>query len=439
MVHIRVVQSLEPQSTIEYGILGCSWPGRSLIQYGKTMQYVPAFMVQFSNVKVILRGETAPVKAITVFFQDKKKTVDLSKWVDPLAKSLSIGQTQYPESSETTANITYVRYQYDGILSMSLKVNTTETPSCRNKCQDPSSLFYQSCDSLHVVNFLSVLEVNVSVYFVLPGGQRCDLVETGTNVTLRNHLAYENSKFYQSLSSAEKENLKICYLSCVNVVTYVDHADAGLHNFILYTGRPEITRPYTRSLNIQVDGYSSSGEFRTVSHFGKFVIQGFYKDCDGLSFAFPTHSPVMILRDPPGGASSASYENVMTRFTVGTQETTVSEDYTISSNAEMQTGVDALGCLGGGFLVMAMVCLPVKSIATLKLFELSNKQEERVEYWKNEVTLSRSISWSIQTSSDPWLAGSMSDIFAGKYYRNICHLVVLDLIRFDFFCAQFLI
>jgi len=33
-------------------------------------------------------------------------------------------------------------------------------------------------------------------------------------------------------------------------------------------------------------------------------------DVDKLSFVFPTHTPVMVLQDPPGRTSSSSYENV---------------------------------------------------------------------------------------------------------------------------------
>jgi len=405
-------------SMIKYKILGCSWPGATFMQYAKTMQYVPAFVIQFSNVQVVLRGQTAPLKAITEYFSDKQETADMRKYVDPLAKSLSVNSDQSPSSSASSSNMTYVRFQYDGILSMSLKVNSTESPNCRGQCQDPSSsLFYQSCDSLHVVNFLSVVEINVSVFFVLPSGETCDLVESGTNVTLRNHLGYENNagfektNFYKSLSSEEKENLRICYPSCVNEVTYIDDADAGLHNLVLYTGRPEVIRPYTRSLSIRVDGYTSSGEYRSVSHLASFVIQGLYKDGDGLSFAFPTHTPVMVLRDPPGGTSSATYENVRTTLTVDSQELTVTADYTFKYDFTVFTGITKQLCVGVG----AEVCLEEKAKFSLKMIDFALNLGSRAYYWKKEVSSSKSTVWSIQTSSDPWLAGSMSDIFVGKF------------------------
>ena len=416
---------------IKYRILGCSWDGAYLMQNAKTIQYVPAHVIQFSNVQVVLRGETVPVKAITDYFQDKQKTADLRAWVDPLAKTLSVNADQSPNLSVPSANITYVRFQYDGILSMSLSVNSTESPICRGMCKDSTSnLFFQSCDSLHIVNYLSVIQVNVSVFFLLPGGQTCDLVEAGTNVTLQNRLGYENSagfensEFYRSLSSEEKRNLQICYPLCINEVTYVDNSNAGLHNVILYTGRPEITRPYTRSLGIQVDGYTSSGEYRSVFYLASFVIQGFYKDGDGLSFAFPTHSPVMILRDPPGGGSSASYENVMTTLSIDSAETTDTFEYTIEGGMDLVLGFDQMTCVGLG----AMVCLPTKKETKINLFDISASIGSRVYYWKEEIMSSISTSWSVQTSTDPWLAGSMSDIFVGKpIFKSFVDILCIEL------------
>ncbi len=43
----------------------------------------------------------------------------------------------------------------------------------------------------------------------------------------------------------------------------------------------------------------------------------------GNSFALPTHEPIMILRDPPGGDSYASYSYVQTTVRVVTSETSV--------------------------------------------------------------------------------------------------------------------
>jgi hypothetical protein len=323
--------------------------------------------------------------------------------------------------NQTTAP-EYVRFQYDGQLNLILNVTSAEeiTKKCKQECSNPNSTYFQTCDSLHVINAFSIVEFNVPVFFEIFPGLKCDIVEDGTIVTLQNHLGYENipnfeqSDFYSSLPADEKEMIMKCYPSCENEITYTNNdgqplSGAGLHDFSLFAGRVEITSPYARLLVVKVSGYTSSGEFQEFDHRAHFVIQGLYKDGDGLSFAFPTHKPVMILRDPPGGSSFAYYENVQTTLAIDTQEWIDTLDNEFSAGLGMTTGVKGMECAGLGF----MVCVDINTLATLEM-KTSNKLGGRVKYWKTEVTTSRSIAWTYQTSTDPWLAGAMSNIYVGK-------------------------
>jgi len=196
--------------------------------------------------------------------------------------------------------------------------------------------------------------------------------------------------------------------------------NAGLHNFSLFVGRPEIASPYTRLLVATVSGYTSNAEYREFTHKANFIIQGLYKDGDGLSFALPSHSPIMVLRDPPGGTSFSTFANVQTKLSIIAKEKTDTVDNEISGGLANNYGLKGQTCFGLG----VMICTEEEIGATLTLFETSIKVGGRVKYWKNDRTLSRTITWTYQTSTDPWLAGTMSDVFAGKC---LCILLLLSI------------
>ncbi len=58
----------------------------------------------------------------------------------------------------------------------------------------------------------------------------------------------------------------------------------------------------------------------------------------------------MILRDPPGGASSASYKNVKTMVEVDSKETADTLGNQFSDGLTLHTGLDATKCFGSGVI-----------------------------------------------------------------------------------------
>ena len=413
-------KTLGETTYIRYTILGCNWKGNILQKKKKEMnslQYVPAFVINFSDV-IVLDSRNVSISVINNYFSEKHLVVDLRKWVDPSAALLrSDNDIAGADSGVTSAtsnnfvNISYVRFQYDGDLKLSFDILSEDMigKECMQNDNDTHSM--------HVVKYFTTLNFDVHVFFQILPGLTCDLVESGTTVTLENHLGYENipnfeqSDFYTSLSNDEKEMLSVCYPSCVNDVVYNSNSsDAGLHNFTLYLGRPEITPPYTRSLKIKVSGYNSNSEYMEFVHVASFVIQGLYKNGNGQSFALPTHTPVLILRDPPGGTSSAHYENIHTSVSITSEERTETLSNEFSVGAKLLSGVKLGKCFGLG----VSVCTDTDIETQVTLFDFSIDVGGRTKYWKEEVSKSRSITWTYETSSDPWLAGAMSDIFVGR-------------------------
>ena len=427
-------------STIKYTIVGCSWPGNFLRQNSNfSVRYVPAFVIQLSDVTVYDSANKS-ISGIENYFSDKAQTVDLRSWVDLNAALLKADSDKTGAESGVTkarstnsTSISQVRFQYDGELRLSFEVLSKD--DIGEKCAQNNNSTY----SLHVMNYNSILNFNVKVFFqillnstqVVPGIKTtCDIVEQGTTVTLENNLGTENipnfeqSSYFLGLTADQQKMILKCYPSCVNDITYKDETNsssAGLHDFSLFLGRPEISPPYIRLLNIRVSGYTSGAEYQEFQHRAEFVIQGLYKQSDGLSFALPTHTPVMILRDPPGGKSFARYENVVTTTSIDSREYKNTFTNEMGGEISNQVGFDIWKCVGVGIAL----CFQSKFASDTKIMGLSNKMGGRVYYWKQDISRSRSMTWSYETSSDPWLAGAMSDIFVGKYLHTDITIISL--------------
>ena len=121
--------------------------------------------------------------------------------------------------------------------------------------------------------------------------------------------------------------------------------------FYLATGRPNIVPPYTKRIYIKTIGGTQE-----VEHEAIIFIEGLYSKGKGDSFALPSHEPIMILRDPPGGTSSATYENVKTTIRAIDSETAthIGVDFTTKATVDVEQRADI--CAGGGFGAMVLAC-----------------------------------------------------------------------------------
>jgi hypothetical protein len=74
-------------------------------------------------------------------------------------------------------------------------------------------------------------------------------------------------------------------------------------------GRPNKYDDYRKDLLVQA---LDKDMVVLATHKAQVIVTGDYVEGAGKSFALPTYQPIMILRDPPGGLSQASYQNVAT-------------------------------------------------------------------------------------------------------------------------------
>lgn len=109
---------------------------------------------------------------------------------------------------------------------------------------------------------------------------------------------------------------------------------------------------YMKQLLISVLGGTEE-----VTHEASVFIEGLYTKGEGATISLPTHEPIMILRDPPGGASTASYENVVTTAKVVSNAIEIHGAGEIDATLSAGADVDVETCAGKILVVYVSKCL----------------------------------------------------------------------------------
>ncbi|GFH57722.1 hypothetical protein CTEN210_14198 [Chaetoceros tenuissimus] len=119
----------------------------------------------------------------------------------------------------------------------------------------------------------------------------------------------------------------------------------------------------------------------------------------------------MVLRDPPGGMSYASYENVVTTTKVVTSALAVNGDADLSLTISAGASFDGDLCIGGGIGAIVLFCQGVSDVEFEG--EIPLEAEINTDFLNNENEASNSYSttWSYTTSDEPARAGAESDVF----------------------------
>jgi hypothetical protein len=264
-----------------------------------------------------------------------------------------------------------VRFQYDGKLKMDVTLKQTDdNKTCQNNTStdltDPTI-----GKSFHVIDYMKIYKMRIDLFYeIIPGVAICDMLDAETHqVEIINNVGLDIlsgfDAFYTQLDDEVKNALAVCSSiapnkdtpaqgACLKSVKHNDQGrEAGL-DFHFAAGRPYPFGPtYTKNINYKVIGGVSSAQ-----HFAEFFVEGLFSKGNGNSFALPTHEPIMVLRDPPGGDSTATYSNVKTRMTMYTYSDTIEAGGTLALSTGLAVGTDVDTCVGGGFGAMVLACLP---------------------------------------------------------------------------------
>ena len=91
-----------------------------------------------------------------------------------------------------------------------------------------------------------------------------------------------------------------------NLVQPTDPLEKSSVEVVLQAGLPMIEDPHEETIVIKVKG---------TTHTMNVVVTG-DKTLENRFFSLPTHFPLLVIRDPPGGASYASYEQMSHSATI---------------------------------------------------------------------------------------------------------------------------
>ncbi|GFH52940.1 hypothetical protein CTEN210_09416 [Chaetoceros tenuissimus] len=306
-----------------------------------------------------------------------------------------------------------VRFQYDGELEMEVDVKGDELD-----CTPTDSKFKEG-NSFHVVEYMKIVNISVKLRFNLKNGNYCNIVDQEKHkLSIVSNLGMDRiggfEKFYNGLSDKEKELLSVCSTiappsgsASGPCLLDIDSGESGSGKELALTvGRPNIDEPYTKSVNIRVIGAANN-----VQHRADFFIHGVFSLGDGDSFALPTHQPVMVLRDPPGGGSFASYNNVRSSVRIYNTHDKSSNDGKVAMKLGITLEPDTNICAGGGLGVILINCKEAVGGNTDN--DGKSYQDIKAVNADSEKTITNSFSttWSYTTSTDPSIAGEESDVF----------------------------
>jgi len=316
-------------------------------------------------------------------------------------------------------NLELVRFQYDGDLKMDMLM-LGDHLSCNNY-DNKTYPIEEGVSSFHVLTSMTEFLIKVTFLYDLTEGLTCDIVDAeDLKLQITNKIGADSESDKDFLSEIEdetsKELLLKCADGCVQDIAHDTSADGKLthaHTFVNFAaGLPSIVSPFDKRMSLKVQTTSGTivAEFNAIS-----VVEGVISKGNARSFALPTHKPIMILRDPPGGLSYFSYKHIKTTFKFETSSTSTTLNHKFSINSKLVTSVDAPLCTGGGgglagpFFAMCKKLLETES--TTQMLGMTQTTGEKALMNQDTISYQLATTWSYQTSQDPWLAGKMSDVF----------------------------
>ena len=207
-----------------------------------------------------------------------------------------------------------VRFQYDGTLELEVEVTRGDTLTCADYAMKD-----EDDRSFHVVDYMTLIEMSIQVRYKVLENTYCNYVDPDTHkLSIESNLGMDRNggfaEFFDQLPDGkQKEMISICSTiappngqASGPCLIQIDSSKefSGKKKFEMTVGRPNISKgveePYfSKNVNIRVVGGANN-----VQHRADFFVEGQFSKGAGDSFAFPTHQPVMVLRDPP-----VSFEN----------------------------------------------------------------------------------------------------------------------------------
>ena len=297
-----------------------------------------------------------------------------------------------------------VRFQYDGTLKVGTVTLTEDNIS--NKCRKCAQGGIVTCSN-HVLEkavsytleakfYYQIIDLNINGQHV---DKKCNQVSPGEAVVLKNEAgpdAYQAKKLLKSMEPDDYEELMKCSEQiCERTVVYEEDRNGSFMRENFISGPPnQVAKIILKKLGC-------------FEHNLNIVITGSEEKDGSQSIQYPTHNPLLVLRDPPGGNSYVQYQNVVTTFVMKHTKLERHIDYESKLNIQIDQGeMDDDGCVGFG----AMICKSTLYLERGMGTKFENDQITTIDYNEDSKSFHFTSLWSYSTSQEAEHAGQKSDV-----------------------------
>ncbi len=237
---------------------------------------------------------------------------------------------------------------------------------------------------------------------------RCSKYPAGTNLTVSNQVGADTDNDAAWLAKLRDkqipesclDRLTLCNIACsLELEMDKDSGENAKITLQLETGQPKPSGDYAKTILISKDA---------TQHKIDVVLVGDYKVSDKFLVVLPTHEPLLVLRDPPGGGSYSYYENMVTTISVELEQWETFVGLNVEASGAAGLDLESTACFGLGPL-FCTTATKVEMLATAQVgagrdFEINTQLEKtKSATW--------TTTWSYNTGTDPWSAGKSSDVF----------------------------
>ena len=346
------------------------------------------------------------------------KVVDLTSQANSTLEQLGL-DTDLDTENGTDIGERFFRFQYDGSIIVDIKSSNVAVPRCS------SGLSFLSGNLVRLI--IAIRETFPDKHVVGGFVPECTVFGEDARVITTNKLgvdlfdpldkAFFDARRADGASNAELQLLQICSspeldIGCTQELIYdtlssplgVSKAN-GRIEFVVLVGPPNTIPPHSKTFTAEFRRTPTSLGVQEVA---TAVVVGDYERGLIEALDVPIYEPVMILRDPPGGGSYASYTNMETTIEL-THETFSHKSSSGGFNHSKEfIGAAIEFCVGELWSTCFQAVLGFQS-------EAASHQDSFVfdpaTHRDKGHSIELTTTWSYTTSKSQWTAGQASDVF----------------------------
>ncbi|EGD74967.1 hypothetical protein PTSG_07192 [Salpingoeca rosetta] len=253
------------------------------------------------------------------------------------------------------------------------------------------------------------------------GVETCDIVPGALEIENQLGESPVRAKQITGISKSQRDLLTACYDTCSREVQHEQRVNGeNVEQFnahvalTLLTGGPELNaeavdpdHPHTKLFRVTMHNLPHD----PVTVYEKVVVVGQQARGASASIPFPRYKPLLVVQDPPGGLSSATYSNTYANYKIssssyesygGFQVAAELTPFRADAELDLCVGLGAANCIN---LVKTKTAPVTIQADNTNLWGGKDADDNRdtEQVW--------SFSIDVATSDEPMLAGEQSDMF----------------------------